>query len=149
MMLGTWVPWNPLQKTSEKYFIKSYVSTFEECTFTFRCNTKDNIEICMSFGNGNEIYRKLKELYTSKLSAYIINTHTDFNRDWPLFIVENSKYLEDLSEESLWVVNCFKFKHYCIMDDEFTFDIVSQSEPRLELFIDNNLIEVSEAKWHV
>jgi hypothetical protein len=35
-----------------------------------------------------------------------------------------------------------------IVDSNLTMDIGSRSQPKVELFVNGDLVEVSEAKWH-
>jgi hypothetical protein len=149
MNLGKWIPWNPLKQATGTYFIYDFVDSFEEgLKFIFsEENAKHKIEIHVSFGT---IYacRKIKEMYTGRTYAFIINTHTNIETKWPIFIVENSEYLRYLAEESVWVTSGFQFKHYYIMDSEWAFDIASEFQPKIEFFADGILVEKLEGKRH-
>jgi hypothetical protein len=149
MELGHWVPFNPLKKINIAYYIHSYISTLEELKFTFfEYSEKKNSEVHVTFFSGEEICKKAKALYRSELWQYLNGTHKMLDKTWPLYIVENSAYLKLISKESMAVTDLLKFKHYCIMDDTWTFDVASQQQPRIELFTGGKLAEMAEFRWH-
>jgi hypothetical protein len=149
MMLGKWIPWFPVHESSGEYNIKAYSNTFYEFRIILsKRNTLLDTEMHITWGCLIETYRVMNETYRGRLWHYIYDFNKDVNFRWPLFIVENSEYLKFLSEESEGITDELKFKHYFIVDSAFTMDIGSRIQPKVELFVNGNLIEVSEAKWH-
>jgi hypothetical protein len=42
----------------------------------------------------------------------------------------------------------YDFEHYFIEDSEWTFDVASQNQPQIDLFIEGVLVEKLEAQCH-
>jgi hypothetical protein len=146
--LGKWIPWYPLERMSDKYNIKSYVSNFDNLKIVLsKRGGGGETEIHISFG-GSHIFRKMNESWMSRLWLFLEKTHKNFDKDWYLFKVEDSEYLKYLSEVSEGLIPYLGFKHYFIMDNEWSFDVVSQMQPRVELFIDEISVEKSEWRKH-
>lgn len=146
-ILGKWQQWQPLEQMTGRYYIKSYNDNFENLTFILsKYDVKNDTEVHISFENGDEIYRKINESYRLRLWIYLDETHKDLDRRKSLFKVKDSEYLKFLSEESGSITDYLHFEHYCIMDNEWSFDIATQRVPKVELFVDGNLVESSEFK---
>jgi hypothetical protein len=144
MILEQWHTWQPLRKMIEGYYIKSYTND-NFCSLAIvleQYNAQKETELRILF-DGIEAYKVTNETYRLKLWQYLSDTHKNLNRKWPLFTVENSTYLKTLSEDSSGITDYLHFKHYCIMDSEWSFDIATPTEPMVELFVDGLLIETN------
>ncbi|HEV2916447.1 MAG TPA: hypothetical protein VGW78_01760 [Candidatus Babeliales bacterium] len=86
----------------------------------------------------------MNETYRAKLAIYA----EPVDSCGPLYKSENSDYMKSLKEESGGIMKALDFKHYLIDDSEWTFDIASQYQPRIELFIDDKLVESSDFESH-
>jgi hypothetical protein len=149
MNLGKWTPWKPLREMSGEYCIISYVSSFYGLKIILsKYEPENNTEIHIRLGNAGQIFRVINETYRGRLWRYLSETHHDVDMSGPLFIVEDSEYLRFLSEESENITDALNYKHYYIRDSEWSFDIASQQQPRVELFVDGVSVEVSDYKWH-
>jgi hypothetical protein len=150
MTLGKWISWRPLNNMTNAYYdIKYYHASFQELKIILaQPDVEKKTEIHVTFFSGEEIFRIKRELYYTALWLYLSQTYKADDLTGPLFIVEDSAYLKQLSEESEHLIDAFYFKHYFIMDEDWSFDIASQQQPQVELFINDVLIEVSACQWH-
>jgi hypothetical protein len=144
-----WHAWHPLQKMTGKYTIKSYINN-DFCNLVIilqQYNAEHDTEIKIVV-DSVEAYRVTNETYKLKLWEYLSETHKELNRKWPLFIIENSTFLHFLSEQSKTISDDRHFKHYCIMDSEWSIDIATPTEPLIELFVNGILIETNQTDKH-
>ena len=145
MKLEHWHAWQPLKKMTGKYYIKSYTNN-DFCSLVIvleKYNVEQQTEVRI-FIDSVEAYRVINESYRLKLWVYLSNTHKELNREWPLFRIEDSTFLNFLSEESQTISDSIHFKHYCIMDSEWSIDIATPTEPLVELFINGILVETNQ-----
>jgi hypothetical protein len=149
MRMGKWQEWRPLTKALGKYTILSFSDDFDTVRIIFKqCDSEKSTEIHVVFFSGDEIYQKSNETYRLNLWVYLDETHKDLDRQWSIYKVEHSDYLRFLSEESETITDHLKFGHYSFMDSEWIFDIASPQQPQVDLFVDGELIERSECRWH-
>jgi len=149
MKLENWIPWNPLKKECGEYYINDYNNSFGGLKIILcKAGTEQKTQVHVSWDGMVEAIRIMNESYRSRFWSYLDENQKNLHRSWPLFIIHDSEFLNFLSNESCKISDRLKFKHYCIMDMECVLDVASQLQPKVELFVNGNLIEVSEAKWH-
>ena len=145
MILEKWYNWQPLQKMHGEYYIKS-CTNHDFCSLTIilgQYNAPSETEIHIQI-NGIEAYKVTNETYKLKIWTYLSDTHKGLNRKWPLFRIEESAFLRQLSDESNGISNSLHFKHYCIMDSEWVIDIVTPAEPVVEIVVEGIVVESSD-----
>ncbi len=149
MIAEQWLRWQPLIKMNGEYIIRSCTNdNFCTLAIVLEQQTHKDRTLHISF-NSLEAYRVTNETYKLQLWQYLSSTHGNLDRKWPLFVVEDSTYLKLLSQESQGITNYLNFKHYCIMDSEWVLDIAARPEPRVELFLNNVLVETNLSEAHL
>ena len=149
MISEQWHTWQPLIKMNSEYSIQSCTNNnFSALAIVLEECTHKETTLHVSF-NSIEAYRITNETYKLELWQYLSRTHSNLNRKWPLFVVENSAYLELLSQESQGITDYLHFKHYCIMDSEWVLDIAAHAQPIVELFVNSVLVETNVLSIHL
>jgi hypothetical protein len=148
-IIGKYIPWIPMQDTLGEYQITDFTHTFDGLTiYLSKCETDKDTRLIVHFPGNEVICRTLNETYRGKLNRNFRAVFKDIGPCGPLFKVEDSEYMRTLSEESDELTDMLDFKHYAIEDSEWSFDVASQCQPQVELFIENKLIEKLEHKYH-
>lgn len=144
MILEKWHSWQPLKKMIGNYYIKSCTNNdFYNLTIILgKYNAQIETEVHIQI-DGIEAYKVTNETYKLKTWTYLSTTYRDLDRKWPLFRIEQSAFLQQLSDESNEISDALHFKHYCIMDSEWVIDIATPTEPSVKLFENNKLIETN------
>jgi hypothetical protein len=147
MNYGDWIPWNPVKETPGDYDVESYNQNFEGLVINLKKNCPKNIRLRITFSGYNGIIsRIMNESYRYDLINHLSKIGEALGNNGPLFKVENSLYMRQLSEESATITDVYRSKHYYIDDSEWTFDVTSILEPKIELFIDSQLIDSYNAQ---
>ena len=148
-IIGKYTPWVPMKQTLGEYQITDFTHTFDGLTvYLSQCDTDKDIKLKVYFPGDDVICRTMNETYRGKLNRNFRTIFKDIGPCGPLFKVEDSEYMKTLSEESDELIDMLNFKHYAIEDSEWSFDIASQCQPQVELFIEGTLIEKLEYKPH-
>jgi hypothetical protein len=147
--IGKYSTWAPMKEMLGEYQITEFMHTFDGLTiYLSKCEADKDTRLKVYFPGADVVCRTLNETYTGKFNRSWKELFKDIRPIGPLFKVENSEYMKMLSEESDELIDMLDFKHYAILDSEWTFDIASQCQPQVELFIENKLVEKLEHKYH-
>jgi hypothetical protein len=147
--LGKFIPWFPVKETVGYYQITYFTHTFEGLVIYLSKQDSDrDTKLRVTFPGSKVICRIMNETYRGKLSSYFHEHYKDIGACGPLFKVEDSEYMRSLSEESDTLTYELDFEHYFIEDSEWTFDVASQNQPQIDLFIEGVLVEKLEAQCH-
>lgn len=141
MILEKWTMWEPPKEITGTYYIKACVNNdFSTLTIILGQYEQKNIDLRISFDSIGA-YKVTNETYKLKTWRYLSNTHQNLNRKYPIFIIEHSTFLKFLFEESEGISASRRFKHFCIMDSEWSVDIASVTDPVVECVISGKVKE--------
>jgi hypothetical protein len=142
-----YIPWFPFEEAEGKFDIIKFCHTLEGLTIDLlKQETEKKTLMRVTFPGHSTTCRYLNETYRGKTWQYLKQVEDPCG---PLFKVEGrSDYIKSLSEESYTLTDEFWFKPYYIADIESTFDIASQEQPQIELFVDNVLVKKIESIRH-
>jgi hypothetical protein len=144
-----YTPWFPVQKTLGSYQVTAFNYTFDGLSIELsQCKPNKDIKLKIFFPMDDTICRIMNETYRAELAMYYRAHLQELYPCGPLFRAEHSDYIKSLSAESHDLTDMLDFRHYLIDDSEWTFDIASQCQPQVELFIDGELVEKLECIHH-
>ena len=148
-LLEKYIPWYPIKNLMGDYAIHYFKHTFEGLTlYLAKCGTSRDTRLVIYFPGNSVMCRVMNESYRGKFNIYGHEIFKDIAPCGPLLKVEHSDYIKSLEEEAGDILEALNFKHYYIGDSEWSFDVASQYQPRVELFIEDKLVEKSEHKSH-
>jgi hypothetical protein len=141
MKFGDWTPFSPIKEMeSGGYDIDSYTENFDGLIINLHKRKNSTKKLLIIFTT-RVISRIMNESYRMSLDCVHANCPPIPHNCGPLFTVEDSEYMKYLSEISSSMTDLCGFKHYYVEDGEWSFDIASRSLPKIELFINDKLIE--------
>ena len=133
-MTEQWVKWEPIKGLAPKYYINSVSDSIKgfEIILSESKNEKKGLRIFWQYSP--DAYRSTNESYTNEIIVDLYNRYgRDFYGQWTFFKVENSEYLQWLSQKSSGISDYNKFTHYSILSSEYIMDIIDNSDPVVEL----------------
>lgn len=149
-MQEKWIRWEAANIAAKKYHIESITETIEE-TIKIKLSDSANKEIIyVSFPEGIDTYRRTNESYTLDTIHYLEKTYgRDFYAQWSFFKIENSEYLQWLSEKSHGTSDDYQLMHFCILGLNSIMDIACISDPIISIetiSTDQEITEKSNTK---
>ncbi|HEV2916420.1 MAG TPA: hypothetical protein VGW78_01600 [Candidatus Babeliales bacterium] len=141
-IIERYIPLLPFKEAEGEFEIVDFSYTFKGLIINLsKCESEKKIDLRVKFFCRKSICRVANETYRGRLNENFEELFKNIGPCGSLYMVENSNYLQSLSDESYTLTDVLNFKHYFIADSEWTFDIASQEEPRIELFIENEFIK--------
>ena len=133
MIEENWKYWIPSEGITSSYVLANFTYGSNGVTVILEHIEGGHPIYKLDFGESTELCRILEERSaTLTYSAVTKNKGKDFFVKKSFFIVENSKLIEWLKEESGYLEH-FDLKHFVLMNDDSVFDIVAQSDPEIEI----------------
>jgi hypothetical protein len=124
IMTEQWVKWEPIAGLAEHYNIDEVLNTVDGLSIVLsKTDGNNDVKIRVTFDT-IEAYRSTYETFRIKIS--------DQYMGWTFFRIENSEYLQWLSEQSHGMYDDFKFLHFAIATDDTVLDIIAKHEPKVE-----------------
>lgn len=128
-MIENWTKFEPINGLSNKYYLESIIDDLEEFKIILvdinDCKKKVSIVIDSFLGS----YHITDVVYLDK--KYELN----FYQEWTFFKLDNSDYIDWLSEESWGLAEDFySLMHFAFICSNSKIDIACSAEPRFEFY---------------
>jgi hypothetical protein len=142
------IAFNPFEEAVGRYEITDFSHNFKSLIIylSLKDETKD-VRLVVSFLD-HIIPKLTNESYRGWYHVRFKQIYEEVGKFYPVVLVKNSRFMKELSEESYEITDMVDFKHYIVEDTEWTFDVASQSSPKVELFVDGVLTKTAEPKRH-
>ena len=135
--------WKPIEGLEGKFHVRSATFDLEGFRIVLFKDGNPKKGVLLDFSGGVESYRISEELLSMHLlessvipyEGYILPKEGEKPSAWCFFKVENSEYLKWASYQSDTVSEHIGLVHYAIWSRDWTIDVLSLGEPRVE-FID-------------
>jgi len=136
-MYEQWKKWEPIEGVSYGYYIDAINDTFDGFSVWLAEEKERSKGVLVSFENSVYAYRVTDEGFRQKtISMLNDNYEDDFYVKWSFFKVDNSEYLQWLSQESFTLTDLLLVKHFVFIAQDSILDIASSYEPKVELIAD-------------
>jgi hypothetical protein len=133
-MSEEWIRWIPISGLAPKYSIESVSDSFDGFKVVLFEEFDKKERVIIKFEETVSAYRSTDESYRSKLIVDLDKKYgRDFYGDWTFFKVNNSLYLQWLSEQSCTISDHINLLHYVILGGDFVVDFISGLEPNVEI----------------
>ncbi len=130
-----WIRWEPIEGLSKKYYIESITYDSEELDIRLY-DEKDRKKGLRIVFASVESYKWTEEGYALKTISILNETYgISFYANWTLFKIINSSYLQLLSEQSYTISDSLSLLHFTFIDPLSMVDVISKSEPKIELIV--------------
>jgi hypothetical protein len=150
-----WKPW----KYGENWRFSTYICEFAKgLSLSFKEKGKDYddpITMKVTFPGWEVRFRVSDDLYQGPFIFWCNNNPSEFRGTQetlgsPIYIVEGSDYLKDYKIETGGMFDPLDrpLKHYYISDTDYVIDVISESQPRIEIYKDSELVECVETIHH-
>jgi len=122
-----WTQWKPLEDSSGKYTIDSFV--WSESGISILLSSTQNLKkLEIKFEDFVDTYRRTDIIFCPKRLADISSRYgAEFYINWTFFKITNSKYIDWIIEKSYKR----EFIHFCIIGNNEILDIVNSYEPKI------------------
>ena len=132
-MKEKWNIWSPSDLITEDYFVETIAYTRKGIFVLLISLDKKKDIIKLNFYCGVVLYRVCDEGVRLNLYENLMDAHgKDFMAKNKYFIVENSNLIKWVEEESGYL-DLFDLKHFVLTNEDSLFDVVAQSNPKIEL----------------
>lgn len=133
-MSEQWVRWEPIQNLAQRYSIESISDTLDGFKIVlFEENAEQN-KLQIFFDNSVDAYRSTYESFRQKI---INDLHEKYGQsfyvNWSFFKINNSSYVQWLSEESYGITDMIGVMHFSIVTKEEIVDIIACYQPDVKL----------------
>lgn len=128
-MQELWTRWEPENILPRKYNIELVTETNNGELKITLSDPDDTQKVYVTFPEIDS-YRNTNESYTLEIIHYLEKTYgRSFYANWTFFKIENSEYLEWLSDKSHGISDDYQMMHFCILGRDFLVDIACTSDP--------------------
>lgn len=133
MAAEQWHKWKPIEGLAKEYYIESIVDTIDGLKIVLFDAQDKKRKLFIIFHNSVDSYKRTDESFTGK-TIYTLyqNYGKQFYKDWTFFKVENSEYLQWLSEQSDGFSTYRGLVHFVILAMDSMLDIVVDYEPEVK-----------------
>jgi hypothetical protein len=129
-----WTQWKPIDGLSYGYYIDAINDTFDGFSIWLAEEQERSKGVLVSFQNSVYAYRSTSEGFRQRTISMLNDNYEDnFYAQWSFFKVENSKYLQWLSQESFTLTDFLSVNHFVFIAQDSILDIAATYEPRVEL----------------
>src|SRR3989338_6609879 len=134
-----WLRWEPIANLAEKYNLMSVVDDINGFRVILADEKCMKSRISIFFKDSVWAYRNVDESFRLKIIGDLLEKDgSAFYGKWTLFKVKNSDYFTWLSEQSYEIFNTEKFTHFAILACDDILDVISNYEPEVTFFVENN-----------
>ena len=132
-MLGHWTRWEPVEGLAMKYYIDSVSDAKNGFEIIFsKPNDKNKVRVL--FQDNIDSYIKTDESYRLSVIHELGKKYgKNFYGYWTFFKVENSGYLQWLSEQSYGLSNYRPLLHFSFVTADSILDVIAAYEPVIEI----------------
>jgi hypothetical protein len=132
-MKEEWTRWEPIKGISGQFYLDSLA--FSEEGLSIELSNKLNFKkIQIKFNNPIDTYRYTDESVCFGIFGDLSKKYgNDFYSTWSFFKINNSEYLQWLSEVSGKSINSLPFIHFFIKSSDEIIDILSPHEPEVKI----------------
>ncbi len=128
-----WIRWDLKEALSEKYYLDDLSWPDTGLIIKLRAASNEQI-IEIYFNESIDAFRYTNESFCFKIFGDLSKKYgTDFYKNWSFFKVQNSEYLQWLSNNSHGWSDDFSFTHFCILGGDEMIDIVTNYEPEIKI----------------
>ena len=130
-----WIKWEPLNGLSCNYYIESITDNLNGFEIIMIEEQDSNTKLKIKFEASVDAFRDTDESFRSKLLLYLNTNYSDISK-WCFFKVENSEYINWLSEQSLGIIDSLKCTHFVFITYNSVLDVATTYEPKFEFIKD-------------
>lgn len=129
-----WTRWEPISNLSKKYYIESISDSMEGFKVLLFEAENPEKKVLVSFSDSVEAFRSTNESYTFLTIDSLAEKYgSKFFSEWTFFKIENSKYLQWISEQSYGISESYNLIHFCLVATDSIVDIIDTGEPKVTL----------------
>ena len=131
--METWVRWELNRALMKKYYLDNVSWPDKGLLITLRADNNEQV-IEIFFNDSIDAFRYTNESFCFKIFENLTKQYgDDFYKNWSFFKVQNSEYLQWLSNKSHGWSDSFSFTHFCILGGDEIVDIVTNYEPEVKV----------------
>lgn len=128
-----WIRWEPIDGLSGKYSVDSLIMGNDGLIIQLSSVNKDMKKVEIQFEYAIDAYRYTNDSFCFNTCANLAEKYgREFHSNWTFFKVEDSEYLQWLSEKSSTYAGEFSFTHFCIIGSDEMIDILARYEPTVK-----------------
>ena len=132
-MVEKLVKWEPIVNLANKYSIEYVSDDFDEFKVLL-CEVSSNKKMWMRFESAIGSYRRINKCFQESNSYKLYEKYEAASgAEWTFFTVDNSSYIQWLSEESYAWSDYRSFIHFSIVASDSILDIAVGLNPTFEL----------------
>lgn len=129
-----WLRWNPIIGLEKKYDIDSMIYDVKRFIILFSQYYDEGKKVKLIFENSIDAYRWSNETLRYKLILDLDKKYgADFYGDATFFKVDNSSYIQWISQQSCTISDSIKYIHFAFITANSILDIVTTYEPKVEI----------------
>jgi hypothetical protein len=128
-----WKKWEPINGIPTRIYKYSLIDNENGIVITFDNETNDT-KLIITFDSILLSYRNTDEGALIETWKYLDeNNGTNFYSQWPLFKIENSKYLKWFLSESSGIYQSRTVEHYAFLTPNDVIEVLSTSAPTINI----------------
>ncbi len=133
-----WERYEPTKGLSRKYYIDSIKDSINCFQIILSDDYDGNNKVEVLFKDSVHAYRSTEESFNLKMMNSIDESYgTDFYSNWTFFKVENSEYIQWISEQSYGISDSQQLLHFCFIASDSILDVIAAYEPRVQKIREN------------
>lgn len=131
-MSEKWIRWEPIPNLENKYYVESILDNFNSLSIILASYHKQE-KVIVSCESSVDAFKTTYESFRQKTIYEMSQKYGGDVLNWTFYKVEDSSYLQWLSEESYTLTDALLFSHYALIAGESIVDIITGNEPTVEL----------------
>lgn len=127
-----WTRWEPIPNLSKSYCIESIHDSLQGFKIVLSNENAKNKSIEIMFEDSVYAYASTDDTSVGTIiNQLYLEYGTAFYRDWTLFKVSNSNYIQRLSEQSYDIISSRPLIHFSFITIDSILDVISDYEPKI------------------
>jgi hypothetical protein len=138
-MQENWTQWKPIEDLINNYYIESISDSIDDGVkiLLFDAQNKKR-KVLISFPNSVDSYRITDESFTYLTIDFLAERYgAKFFHDCAFFKIQDSKYLQWISQQSYGISEKLNFTHFCIIAIDSIIDVIANYEPTVTIIGEN------------
>lgn len=137
-MSEQWNRWKPIKELEKKYKIVNISENLNGFSIELVSTNKEQNTMSLIFEQSVNAYRFADQEFKQNIINSLTKEYSEeYFKEWTFFKVDNSSYIEWLSEQSLGWSDEFPFIHFSLVGYDSILDIACDYEPKIILQQEN------------
>ncbi|MEV2911262.1 hypothetical protein ABNF65_22305 [Paenibacillus larvae] len=129
-----WGRWEPKVGLSSKYYVESLSDSIKGFRILLSDVNDEKKKIEVTFKESVHAYRSTDESFRQSSINIIDEKYgTEFYAEWTFFKVNNSKYIQWLSEQSYGIAESETLIHFSFVARDSIVDVIAAYEPEIKI----------------